>query len=100
MIKEENFPNAYKEVFVILQYMDKEDTNKIPKEFIDMLKEKMNKDYIFNYDESKKIEDQKILKETRTVLAYIFINYWGTKKQKTKIKAKFIQDIIDDYNNV
>ena len=45
MIKQENFPNAYKEVYVILSNMDEKDLCKIPQEFLDMIKQKMNNDY-------------------------------------------------------
>jgi len=37
MIKVSNFPNAYKEVYIILKYVDSEDLKLIPKSFINML---------------------------------------------------------------
>lgn len=93
MIKSENFPNAYKEVYVILNYIEEESVKKIPPEFINMLKEKMNENHEFNYDERINFEEQKILQETKVVLAYIFLNYWGTKEQNDRIMKKFNDDI-------
>ena len=51
MIRSENIPNAYKEVYTILKYVSKDDVNLIPKNFIKMLKSKMNVNYKFEYNE-------------------------------------------------
>ena len=93
MIKIGNYPNAYKEVYVILNYINKEDLKKIPQSFIDMLKRKMNKDYEFKLDTSIDFEEQNLLKETKVILGYIFLNYWGTNEQKETIEKKFRNDI-------
>ena len=95
MIKVENYPNAYKEVYVILENMSKEDFDKIPKSFIDMIKKKMNNEYDFKMDESKSFLEQELLNETRVILAYICINFWSNKEQKEKIENKFKYDIIE-----
>lgn len=96
MIKVENYPNAYKEVYEILKYVPKEDLKRVPKKFMDMLEEKMNKNYKFSIDTSKDfIEEQELMIETRTILAYIFLNYWATEIQKEKINIKFKKDIED-----
>ena len=93
MIKIENYPNACKEVYVILNYINKEDLKKIPQSFIDMIQRKMNKDYKFKLDTSIDFEEQNLLKETKVILGYIFLNYWGTKEQKETIEKKFRNDI-------
>ena len=43
MIKVENYPNAYREVYEILKLVPKEDLNKIPAEFLQIVKKNMNK---------------------------------------------------------
>lgn len=93
MIKIENYPNACKEVYVILNYLNKEDLKKIPQSFIDMLQRKMNNDYKFKLDTNIDLEEQNLLKETKVILGYIFLNYWGTKEQKETIEKKFRYDI-------
>lgn len=93
MIKIENYPNAYKEVYVILNYMNKQELEKIPQSFMDMLQKNMNKDYEFELDASVDFEEQSLLKETKVILAYIFLNYWGTEKQRVRIEQKFRNDI-------
>lgn len=94
MIKTEKFPNAYKEVYEILKYMDKKDVELIHNNFMEMLKHNMNNDYKFEIDENKDFEEQNLLKETKVLLAYIYMNYWGMENEKEIIRKKFQQDII------
>ena len=62
----------------------------------EMIEEKMNKNYKFSIDTSKDfIEEQELMIETRTILAYIFLNYWATEIQKEKVNIKFKKDIED-----
>ena len=58
MIRSENIPNAYKEVYTILKYVSKDDVNLIPKNFIKMLKSKMNVNYKFEYNENLDLEPE------------------------------------------
>ena len=99
MIKAENFPNAYKEVYVILNNVGKEAADLIPQSFFEMIKRKMNNEYIFNIDSNEDISKINILKETKCIFAYIFLNYWATDKQKEKIQKKFRQDLFDEEIN-
>ena len=98
MIKIENYPNAYKEVYVILNSMSKEDISKIPEDFMNMIKNNMDDEYIFELYDDIPFEEQSLLQETKAILAYIFMNYWGTEEQKKKIKSKFEQDMIEEEN--
>jgi hypothetical protein len=95
MIKKENFAKAYKEIFVIIGHLSDEDRNKIPKEFVDMIETKMDKDYVFNYDLTKDLTDQHVLRETMSILAYIYINYIGEYNDVKEIKTQFQKDIIE-----
>ena len=95
MLKTENFPNAYKEIFVILNNVDEEQKSKIPDSFINMVKENMNNDYDFKLDKKVEFENQKLLKETEVILQYIFLHYLGTQEQRKIIIDKFKQDMIN-----
>lgn len=106
MVKVENYAKAYKEVYEILKNTDKEDFKLIPEEFIKMLEENMDNTYEFEMDYSVSFEKQKLLTETKSIFAYIFLNYWGTENQKQIINQKFKQDIMiseqkkkEKYNN-
>lgn len=96
MINKENFPKAYVEVEEIINNLQEEEYNKIDKSFINMIKEKKDKNYIFKLDYSKDIEKQKILKETRLLLGYIFLHYLADDDESKMIKQKFKEDIIQD----
>ena len=94
MIKKENFAKAYKEIDVIIGHLNEEDKNKIPKDFIEMIELKMDKNYVFNYDVTKDLSEQNLLRETLSILAYIYINYIGEYNEVKQIKAQFQKDII------
>lgn len=94
MIKKENFAKAYKEIDVIIGHLNEEDKNKIPKDFIEMIEFKMDKNYVFNYDVTKDLSEQNLLRETLSILAYIYINYIGEYNEVKQIKAQFQKDII------
>ena len=95
MIKKEKFSKAYKEVSVIIEHLKEEDKNKIPKEFIEMIESKMDNNHIFSYDVTKDISEQDVLRETLSILAYIYINYIGEYDEVKQIKAQFKKDIIE-----
>ena len=94
MVKIENYPNAYKEVYEVLKLVPREDVEKIPNQFMEMVESKMNKDYEFTVDTNIDfVEEQKLILETRAILAYIFLNYWATENQKEIINMKFKKDL-------
>ena len=84
----ETYAKAYKEIIEILKYTKKSDVKKIPKEKIIMWKTNMDENWIFKVDTSKNLEDQKILAETRAIIANIFYDYWATDYQKQRIDEK------------
>lgn len=84
----EYYAKAYKEIIEILKYTKKSDVRKIPKEKIIMWKNNMDEKWNFKVDTSKKLEDQKILAETRAIIANIFYDYWATDYQKQRIDEK------------
>ena len=84
----ETYAKAYKEIIEILKYTKKSDVKKIPKEKIIMWKTNMDENWNFKVDTSKNLEDQKILAETRAIIANIFYDYWATDYQKQRIDEK------------
>ena len=79
-------------MYTILKYVSKDDVNLIPKNFIKMLKSKMNVNYKFEYNENLDLENQIILRETRAILGYIFLNFWANDIQKNAITKKLNED--------
>ena len=93
MVVVSNFPNAYKEVYTILKFIDDDDLKLIPNSFINLLKNKMNDKHEFEYDPKKSFDEQNVLRETKAIFSYIFLNYWASKKQSDVINAQFKKDI-------
>lgn len=87
------YANAYKEVLVIINNLVKEDYEKIPREYIKFLEDNCNKDYKFEYNQSKPFREQKILEDTKLFLFALFEKFGASEKQKAIIKAFKI-----DYN--
>ena len=90
---ENNYPKAYKEVIEILKYVPKESVNKSPQKLIDTFNANMDNTYNFSIDINKSFEEQKILEETKAILANIFRDYWATPYQKERIQAKERYDL-------
>lgn len=80
-----NYKNAYTEVYTILQYLDDEEYNKIPKDVIDAIAENRNKEYHYEMNEGIILEKHPMLKETRAILFNLFRDYLSTPQQKEKI---------------
>ena len=88
----EKYADALAEVDVILDYLNEDDYNKIPKEVIEIIQEYKNEDYIFEYDETIELKDQKLLTETRAILYNFFRDYLATPEQSEKIKQWQMED--------
>ena len=109
------FANAYTEVLEILKNISQEDYNKVPKEKINLFEHNANKEYIFDYNPSKTLQEQNVSKIARTIIAILFRDYWATDEQRNKIKAfqnnkryqieeenrqKYNTDIFKNRNNI
>lgn len=81
------YANAYKEVLVVLNHLAKEDSEKIPKEYIEFFETNCNNDYDFEYDSSKSFAEQDLLNDTKYILFGLFEKFGATEMQKTMIKA-------------
>lgn len=87
-MSENIYNKAYTEIIEILKYMPEESVNKIPKEMLNMFQIKMDKNYNFEIDITKSFNEQKLLNETKAILANISRDYWATPYQKERIIAK------------
>lgn len=85
-----NYGKAYTEVLDIIKYLPDEEQNKIPNEKIEFFKENCDKDYKFEFDPSKPLEEQELLKETYALFITLFRDYFATESQKEKLKEILI----------
>ena len=82
---EQNYYDAFSEVYVIIQQMQKENVDKISKSFIKFIEENRNKDY--KIDSSVKLLDNvsALKKETRIILGIIYKDYFCKDKQDEEL---------------
>lgn len=88
MIDKHLIPKAYVEVLEILKYIPIEEYNKIPIEIIQNMQLNEDKEYKYTITHFENFQEQRMLKETETILAVLFRDYWATEEQKNKIIAK------------
>ena len=72
----------------IAKYLSEDLLNKIPKEFIDNIKENMSTSYILKYDNTKGINEQNLKQETRAILSVIYRDYICDENIKKEIIQK------------
>ncbi len=82
------YSNAYSEVLEILKYISIEDYNKIPKSKIKLFETNSNKNYKFEYNPEKTLDEQNVSPIGKTIIAILFRDYWATDKQREKILLK------------
>ena len=83
-----NYSKAYVEVLEILKYIPKEDSEKIPKDIMYTLEKCADKEYIFKINKSVPFEEQKLMEETKDILANFFRDYWATEEEKEELLKK------------
>lgn len=80
------YANAYTEVYKILECLEEESYEKIPKEFLQVIEENRNLDYEYEINEEQDLSEQPMLIETRAILLNIFRDYLATPEQRKKIE--------------
>lgn len=89
---------AYSEVLEILKHIPIEDYNKIPRNEIELFETYADKDFTFNYDSSKTLEEQNVSNITKGIIILLFRDYWATELQRNKIieKQNYDRHIIEE----
>lgn len=82
------YANAYSEVLGILKFIPKEDYERIPKNKIEVFEVNSNKEYKFEYNHEKTLDEQNISKRAKAIIGILFRDYWATELQREKIIAK------------
>lgn len=81
------YARACTEVSVILNYLPKDEYDKIPKEEVEFYLQNADKDYNFTIDTTKTIEEQNVSKKANAILVMLFKNYIATEVQKEKLNS-------------
>ena len=88
---------VYKEVLTVLEIFNL--VNAIPKNVIENMMRKQDKDYEYLFDVNIPIEEQKISKKAATILSVLYIKYICTdENEKLELKAMYEKnDEIPEY---
>ena len=70
------------EVDEVLKYLKVDELKKIPEEIRQMIKANKDKDYVWKYDETKKLKNQNLSRDTFAFLSYLNMEYLLNEEQK------------------
>lgn len=84
----EDINKALAEVSDIILHFNYNIIKKIPIKFINFIEENKDQNYIANIDYSISINEQKLLPETREILAIIYRDYLADEKERQEIINK------------
>ena len=70
------------EVDEVLNYLSKEDLQKIPEDIRQVIKENKDKEYVWEYDGTKELKDQGLSRDTIIILSYLNMEYLLNEEQK------------------
>ena len=82
------YANAYSEVLEIIKFIPEEDYMKIPSKKIELFEKRANRNYEFNYNPEKTLDEQNVSMRAKAIIAILFRDYWATDTQREKILAK------------
>lgn len=96
---------AYSEIYVILQLLDDEFINKLPKKFIEFINKERDTNYIVNIDPNIPLEEQNLLPDIINILAMLKLDYWSTEEEKQELlsilnqnEKKYQEELREKYN--
>ena len=72
----------------ILTHSSQEIINKIPEKFVTFMKSIASTTYTFNYDKSKKLNEQNIKPETRGIISLVYQDYICSEEEKNNYILK------------
>ena len=71
-----NLRKAYSEVYEILNLMDSKYLEKIPDKVKELINNERDKEFKTNITADILLEEQKLQRDTLTILAILYLNYW------------------------
>ena len=100
-----NTKDAYVEVLSIIDLLEENQKNKIPKKIKDFFEDNKNKNYQANIVPDIPLEEQDLLQETIDILAMLKLNYWCTNEEKEELldllnenEKKYQEELLEKYN--
>ena len=90
---ENNLKKAYSEIYEILNLMEEEYVNKVPQKLRDLFKMEKEDNFSVNINIDKPLENQNLQKDTLTILAVLYINYWSESDEEKQELIKLFRDV-------
>ncbi len=75
---------AYSEVYEIINLLEEEYSNRIPKKILDFFDEIRDKEYKHTIDVNKPLSEQNIERDAIILLAILDLNYWCDSEEEKK----------------
>jgi len=97
--KEKIYRKAYVELNEILKILSENELSKIPDGFIKNLKNEMDKEYIWKYDNTKGILEQNLMTETKALLVDIYIRFLCPEEKK-KVWKKYDEICLENIEQI
>ncbi len=97
----EDIYKAFSEIDTILEYSNEEIKNKIPNNFKQLIKNNKDINYKLVLDEKKSLNEQKLLIETREILALIYRDYLcfeDERKELIRVNNQKLEEINKKYD--
>ena len=88
----EEYIQAYTEVYCILKYFPKEFLNKIPAKLLKMIQSKFDEKYQVQVDVKKGLLNQNLSKKAKDILVVFKYNFWSNEDEKENIKKKLYEN--------
>lgn len=90
------YSEAFAETLFIIKCLPNNEQNKISKKFIKFLNENKNDNYVITINPNINLLNQKLLDETKALLREIYLAYFTSDREKTRIlKFDNYRDIIE-----
>ena len=90
---ENNLKKAYSEIYEILNLMEEEYVIKVPQKLRDLFKKEKDDNFFVNINIDKPLENQNLQKDTLTILAVLYINYWSESDEEKQELIKLFRDV-------
>ena len=90
---ENNLRKAYSEIYEILNLMEKEYIDKVPNKLKELFLNEKDDNFKPNINIEIPLENQSLQKDTLTILAILYLNYWCESEQEKQELIKHFAEV-------
>lgn len=93
------YRKVFAEVLDVLEYTDRTLVRKIPREFMEFLRQNADMTHGVIFDSSKKLREQAISEEAKEILAMIYEDYMNKTKMQNNMKESTNEKLLKIFKN-